>query len=153
VCSSDLWFLVLFPLLSWGAIAAIGYALGHRGRLSDLLLAAATGAAPIVAVAHLAKAAAKVAAWGGFLPLALHDPRGVDTLRALAAGSVATPAMAVTLPVVGWVMLVLIAVMAWKAWRWARQMPAESTVAAGAGLAGAALVFSAILTVWCWPGG
>ena len=56
-----LWFLVLFPLLVWGLISGIGHFTGHRAGLKTLLTGAATGAAPLVAVAHLAKAAAKVA--------------------------------------------------------------------------------------------
>lgn len=64
----SLWFLVLIPLAVWAAIAGVGYLAGHRTGLRSLLLAAATGAAPVVAVPHLAKSAAKIAVWGEFLP-------------------------------------------------------------------------------------
>jgi hypothetical protein len=63
-----LWFLVLFPLAVWAAITGVSLLAGHRAGLRSLLLAAATGAAPIVAVAHLAKAVAKISAWGGYPP-------------------------------------------------------------------------------------
>ncbi|MFH1999586.1 MAG: hypothetical protein ABIK28_07895 [Planctomycetota bacterium] len=59
------WFLLLFQLLVWLDVAGVSRLFGHRGNLKSMLLAAATGAAPVVAMAHLAKAAAKVAFWGG----------------------------------------------------------------------------------------
>jgi polyferredoxin len=146
------WFLVLFPFVVWVVIGAVGYAAGHRAGLRSLLLAAATGAAPVVAVAHLAKAAAKITSWGGFLPLALRDPQGLDTLQRVADRSLVAPASLLGLTVVGWVTLALTAVMALKAWRWARQIPSELATAARVGLAGAAVLFSAVLTAWSWPG-
>jgi polyferredoxin len=147
-----LWFLVLFPLIVWGAIAGVGYLAGHRTGLRSLLLAAATGAAPVVAVAHLAKAAAKIASWGGFLPLSLSDPQGLHTLERLGDGSLSAPVAMVGLTVLGWVMLASILIIAWKAWRWARQIPAEAVAAARAGLVGALLLFSSVVVVWGWTG-
>lgn len=146
-----LWFLVGFPLGVCLAIAGIGFLWGHRGGFGPALLAAATGAAPVVAIAHLAKAAAKVAAWAGFFPLAIRDPRGLETLDRIASGAIATPPPLAGLPLVGFAMLALTAAVAWKAWRWARQVPPESAAAARTGLAGAALLFGAVLTVWVWP--
>ena len=147
-----LWFLVLFPLVVWGAIAGVGYLAGHRTGLRSLLLAAATGAAPVVAVAHLAKAAAKIASWGGFLPLSLRDPQGLHTLERLGDGSLTAPVAMVSLSVLGWVMLAAVLVIAWRAWRWSRQVPAESAMAIRVGLAGTAVLFTSVLTVWALPG-
>ena len=146
-----LWFLLLFPLLVWGVIAGAGYLAGHRSGLRSLLLAAATGAAPVVAVAHFAKAAAKVTSWGGFLPLSIRDPQGIETLQRLSGNTLASPASLLGLSLLGWVMLVFTVVMAWKAWRWSRQVPPESLIGARAGLAGVAILFSAVLIVWVWP--
>ncbi|MBI5830006.1 MAG: 4Fe-4S binding protein [Chloroflexi bacterium] len=147
-----LWFLLVFPLAVWLVIAGIGYLLGHCGNLATLLLAAATGAAPVIAVAHLAKAAAKMASWGGFLPLALRGPRGIDALHRIADHSLSAPAAFIGLSVLGWVTLALVLGMAWKTWRWARQIPADAAVAARTALAGAAILFGAVLVVWGWPG-
>jgi polyferredoxin len=147
-----LWFLVLFPLAVWAAIAGASHLAGHRAGLRSLLLAAATGAAPVVAIAHLAKAVAKISSWGGYLPLSLRDPRGVDTLRHFADRSLSAPTALVGLTVVGWVMLALVLVIAWRALRWARQTPAEANTAARVGLAGAAALFTAVLTIWALPG-
>lgn len=145
------WFLLLFPLLVWAVISGLAYLLGHRGNLRSLLLAAATGAAPVVAVAHFAKAAAKVASWGGFLPFAVRDPKGIETLHRIMDGVLIAPAEFFGLSTIGWAILALTMAMAWKAWTWVRQIPAESVVAARSGLAGAAILFSLIMTIWAWP--
>ncbi len=145
------WFLVLFPLAVWAAIAGATYLAGHRSGLRSLLLAVATGAAPVVAIAHLAKAVAKVSSWGGFLPFSLRDPRGLDTYHQLADGSLSAPTALIGLSITGWVMLALVAVITWRAIAWSRQVPAESTMAVRIGLAGAAALFTSILTVWTLP--
>jgi len=147
-----LWFLVLFPLAVWAAVAVAGHLAGHRAGLRSLVLAAATGAAPVVAVAHLAKAAAKLTSWGGFLPLSLRDPQGIDMLHELAEGTAAAPAAMVGLTALGWVMLAATLVVAWRAGRWSRQVPAESAMAAKVGLAGAATLFTSMLAIWALPG-
>ncbi len=147
-----LWFLVLFPLAAWTAIAAGGRLAGNRLGLSSLLVAAATGAAPIVAMAHLAKAAAKISSWGGFLPLSLGDPQGVHNLDRLGDGSLAAPVPIVGLTVLGRVMLAALLVVAWRAWRWSRQVPDESLMAARVGLAGSAVLFASMLVAWALPG-
>ncbi len=143
-----MWFLALFPLAVWAAITVIGHLAGHRAGLRSLLLAAATGAAPVVAIAHLAKSAAKLNAWGGFLPLALRDPQGLNTLHRISEGSMTAPAAMVGLTVLGWVMLAAILVIAWKAWRWTRQIPVALWAAARSGMVSAAIVFISALAVW-----
>jgi hypothetical protein len=146
-----LWFLVLFPLVVWGAIGLVAYVAGYRRDLASLFLAAATGAAPVVAVAHLAKAAAKMASWSGYLPLALRDPEGIETFRRIADRVIQAPGSLVGLTVVGWAMLVLTLLVAWKAWRWVRDVPPEAVRAARVGLVATAVLFAGVLTVWAWP--
>lgn len=146
------WFLLLFPLVLWGAIAGVAYLLGHRDRVPALLLAAATGAAPVVAMAHLAKAAAKVTSWAGYVPLALSEPRGLATLRQLSEHVTTAPRPMIALSLLGWLMLALVLAVAAKAWRWRQEIPTNVIVAARTGLAGAALLFSVVLTTWIWPG-
>jgi hypothetical protein len=107
-----LWFLVLFPLGMWSAILGLSCLLGYRSNIINLLLAAATGAAPVVAIAHLAKAAAKVSSWGGFLPLAARDPQGIKTLRGLTVYAIGAPDGLLALSMVVWVMLALSLVIA-----------------------------------------
>jgi hypothetical protein len=146
-----LWFLMLFPLGVWAVIAVMGLVLGHRGGLRLLLLGAATGAAPVVAVAHLAKAAVKVSSWSGFLPRALAEPGGAETFHQIQAGALASPGRLVDLSIVGWLALLFVVFIGWRAWRWARQMPTESMVAARSGLIVSMFLFLAVLVIWALP--
>ena len=146
-----LWFLFLFPLMVWAFIAAVGFAFGHRRGTRSLLLAAATGAAPVVAIAHLAKAAAKVASWAAFLPRALAEPGGAETFHLIQVGVLATPGRLVGLSLVGWMALLLTVVVGWRAWRWAQQVPSESVIAARSGMMTSVLLFSAVLMMWTLP--
>jgi polyferredoxin len=140
------WFLVLFPAALWLVVAGVARLAGHRGGARELLLAAATGAAPIVAVAHLAKALAKLSSWGGFLPLALRDPRGLDTLRALAVGEQGSPGSIVALSTVG--ALTLASVVALAVWSWARGRGPGATAAGRTGVAVTAALWAVVLVIW-----
>jgi len=142
------WFLVLFLSLLWAVVAALAYVLGQRTGLRTLLLAAATGAAPIIALAHLAKAVAKVASWAGCVPLAIRDPAGVVTFQRIADHSLASPSSLASLSVLGWLMLVMIAIVGWRAWRWFGNVPNELLPATRAGFIAVAVLFAASLAVW-----
>jgi polyferredoxin len=140
------WFLVLFPAALWLLVAGLARLAGQGGGARELLLAAATGAAPVVAVAHVAKALAKLSSWGGFLPLAVRDPRGLDTLGALDAGHRAAPGPMVALSTVG--ALTLAGVAALALWSWRRARRAGSTAAGRAGVAVTAALWTSVLVVW-----
>lgn len=147
-----LWFLALFPLLVWGAAAGLACLLGHRAGWRSLVLAAATGAAPIVAIAHLAKAIAKMSSWSGYLPLALRDPEGVSTFHKLTVErTVSEPGKLVALWVLGWIMLGVTLVMGWRAWRWVQEVPMDSQAAARAGMVTSAAIYTAVLAAWAVP--
>jgi polyferredoxin len=143
-----LWFLVLMPAVLWLLTACLARLLGHRGSLRERLIAAATGAAPIVAIAHLAKAAAKVSSWGGFLPLALNDPAGANTLQGIADKSVATPAPLAGLSPLGWLMLILLVLVAWRSRNWTKTATSEHLAAARAGLLVCLLFYGSVLLAW-----
>ncbi len=142
------WFLVLFPLGVWALIGAVGALFGHRRDWRWLFLACATGAAPVVAVAHLAKAAAKISSWAPFVPGALADPTGLATFHNIVAARIAKPEPLLGLPVVGWATLILVVWIAVLALRWSRQMPADVRVAARSGTVLSALLFGAVLALW-----
>ncbi len=148
-----LWFLVLFPLGVWIVAAALGFALGHRRGIGVLLCAAATGAAPVIAIAHLSKALAKISAWVGYLPGALAEPTGGATFAAIQSGALDAPGRIVGLPTFGWVMLLLMAVIGWSAIRWARAVPQEARPAALGGLVTAGVLFGGVLAAWALAAG
>ena len=144
------WYLVLFPCVVWVPIASIGYLIDRRAGLKDLLLSAATGAAPVVAVAHLAKAVAKIDSWSGFLPLALTDPAGEQSFLRLSAHSLAMPGRLMGLPVVGWVMLLALLWIGWRGLQWTRQDSLALPPADRTGLITTVVLFFPIIGVWCW---
>ncbi len=143
------WFLLLFPMLVWMVVAAVGYLAGHRGGIKNLLLSAATGAAPVVAVAHLSKAIAKITGWAGYLPLSLADSAGEETFERIADQTLAPPERLAGLSIVGAIMLVVILWISWRGWRSIRETDRGSPIAAGAGLAVPAILYAAVLVVWC----
>jgi hypothetical protein len=104
----------------------------------------------VVAVAHLAKAAAKVSSWGGFLLLAVRDPQGIATLQGLTERTCSARPGMLALSMVGWATLALSLVMARKAWKWSKQVPAQYLAEAKTCLAGTAVLFGIVLTIWVW---
>ncbi len=147
-----LWFLCLFPLIAWSMISVIGYLMGHRGDLKTLLLAAATGAAPLVAVGHLAKAVAKVSSWGGFLPMAIQDPKGVETFRSITDHTLIPPPGLLGLPIVGWMMLFATILIVWRALHWARDIPEDSLPAVRSALVATFILFTTVFVIWTGTG-
>lgn len=141
------WFLVAFPALLWGAVAVAARLAGQRGGLGASLRAAATAAAPVIAVAHLAKALAKLASWGAFLPGALRDPHGLATFAAIRAEAVAAPGALAELAQVGVVTMVGVALLALWSWRRPVAAPGGARAARVAiGLTGALMI--AVLAAW-----
>ena len=98
------WFLLLFPLGFWSLATLLTRALDNRPSPKAILLAAATGAAPIVALAHAGKAMAKLGAWSGFLPLALREPTGIQTMQHILSDQMKAPSALYGVPAVGWAM-------------------------------------------------
>jgi len=145
-----LWFLVLFPALLWLIVAGIGWLAGHRESLMNLFLAAATGAAPVVALSHLAKVSAKLSSWGGYLTLALKDPRGLQTYDRIVSGGLDAPGWFVGLSLTGWMMVIVMAVLAFISVRRLRTFSARQVPAALAGLSVMAVIFGGVFVVWAF---
>ncbi len=145
------WYLGIFPALLWALVVLFSRITGHRGSLGKLLAAAATGAAPVLAVAHLAKALAKFDSWFGYLPISLADPGGEETFRNLVDGSLTQPSPFFGLSVVGWLMFLMSAIITLRVLRQSgcrfegEQLPAMRT-----GLVIIGGLFSSVL--WCWLG-
>lgn len=148
------WFLILFPAGIWTVVTLVARFLGYRGELRRLLAAATLGAAPVVAVAHLAKALAKVGFWGGYLPLALRDPRGMETFRQISQKTLQPSADLWALPVVGWMMLLallFVVVRTSRACSGGQAEGARDPLVMRVGLAASVVVFAAILATWVLP--
>jgi polyferredoxin len=139
------WFLVAFPALFWLAAAVLARLAGQRGSLGGAVVAAASGAAPVIAAAHLAKALAKSTSWAGFLPGALADPSGLATLRAIAGKVQPAPAALAPLSLVG--ALVLVLVVALATWSW-RRVAGDRARAGRVGAAAAAALMCGVLAAW-----
>lgn len=143
-----LWTLAMFPLIVWSALALVARLFGSGLGFRDRLVAIATGAAPVVAIAHLAKGVAKLAGWAGYLPGALADPTGLDTLHAIASGTATAPPRLVGLGLVAWVALGALLFVGWRSWRSRRAVVGQAVPAARVGLTGSTLLFGGVLVAW-----
>lgn len=143
-----IWFLLLFPLAAWALIAASSFVAGHRQGTGKLLLAAAAGAAPAIALAHLAKAAAKFSGWTGFLPHALSDPGGEETFLRIMRSELASPQRLIDLPLIGWLMIALMGFAVFRAIQRIRLSESSERPAAITGLGLMALMFLSVLVIW-----
>jgi len=146
--SATLWRLGLVPLILWGLAALLGLALGGRERIGRMLGAAATAAVPVIAAAQLAKGAAKLAAWAGFLPGALSDPRGLQTFDRLLGHAEQWPARLYPLWLAGGFGVVLVLALALWSWRRIGALPETSRPAARAGLIVFTLLYLPVLVCW-----
>lgn len=145
-----LWFLILFPAILWGLAVGLAGILGYRGSFKKLVIAAATGAAPVIAVAHLAKAANKISSWAGFIPSSVSDPRGMKTFREILREIVDMPDSLLSFSLIGGIMLITMCVVGWRSWSWAKGAATDALPAARAGFTTAGVFFSTILIIWLW---
>lgn len=144
-----LWFLVIFPAAFWALIVLGARLAGQRPPWREHLAAAATGAAPVIALAHLAKVLAKLGSWGGFLPFALRDPAGMNTLAGLSAGRIQTPSPLWGLSALGGFLLLGLALVGRQGWRRLRQHPEAHTQSAiRLGFLGAGALYAALFILW-----
>ncbi len=145
-------FLVVLPLAFWSLVALVGWISGARIGTARRLAAAATAALPIVAAAHALKAVAKVLEWGPYLPHALRDPSGLETLAAIRSGRLAEPHGLLGLEPVGWTGLIVLAVVTWWAWRQTRAWQTGDRRVGKVAVAFVGTVFVGILGCWVLGG-
>jgi polyferredoxin len=145
-----LWFLVLFPLALWALVVVVARLVGYRQHWKTLLIAAATGAAPVVAMAQIAKALSKTTSFGGYLPMALTDPSGLNAIPQLAAKTLTAPANWASVSTLGWVMLPMLLLVAWRSVRWTREASGEHFRAALAGFGVTVGLYTVVLGTWAW---
>ncbi|MBI5509497.1 MAG: hypothetical protein HY903_12165 [Deltaproteobacteria bacterium] len=143
-----IWFLAVFPTALWALVAAVARTFGNRGGLKATLLSTATGAAPVIALGHAAKAMSKLGAWAGYLPLALQDPNGIETLHKISSGALSAPVPLVGLSMPGLLTAAAVVLVGWRSWRWARATVPGQLPALRAGFLVAAVFYTSIMVVW-----
>lgn len=105
------WALGVVPFLWWALLAGADRLLGGReGRIADLWRRMALPMAVVVSAGHLSKGLAKLVSWAPFLPLALREPKGLGTMKALAAKTMPAPAAFFGLSTVAVICLGLVSV-------------------------------------------
>jgi hypothetical protein len=82
--------------------------------------------AVVIAAGHMAKGLAKINSWGGYLPMAVKEPRGTETALAITAGTMDKPASLIPMVVVSVLGLLLIAMMGYYSLRESRVADAET---------------------------
>ena len=100
--------LIVVPLAAWTILGALVWIMGGASNLGEAWRRLALPLAVIIAAAHMAKSLAKFVSWGGFLPLALDDPSGIDTAIALSQGTISTPAALLAKSVVSMLGVILL---------------------------------------------
>jgi len=107
---NGLWTLAVVPLVLWSLLAGAVRLLGDKERVFVIWRRLALPIAVVVSVGHMSKGLAKSVSWLPFLPDALREPTGLETVKALSAKSMAAPGALLGLSTVAVVSLVLVGV-------------------------------------------
>lgn len=86
-----LWTLFIFPLLLWSVLGGFYRLFRRDGNFLDAWRKLALPMAVLISAGHMAKAVAKIASWGAFLPLALHNLSGIETANSLTQNLLLVP--------------------------------------------------------------
>jgi len=102
------WTLMVFPLLLWTVLGSVTLLMKGTSSMTQAWREMALPIVVVIAAGHMAKGIAKFTSWGGFLPGAVREPSGVETIQALTSGASAMPASLLAMPVVAAVSLLLL---------------------------------------------
>ncbi len=102
------WALGVVPLALWSGLAAGMRLLGENGRFSELWWRMALPMAVVISVGHISKGLAKFVSWAPFLPQALCEPTGLETVKSISAKTMPAPAAFLGLSTVAVLCLVLV---------------------------------------------
>uniref|UniRef100_UPI00403B04E4 4Fe-4S binding protein n=1 Tax=Candidatus Loosdrechtia sp. TaxID=3101272 RepID=UPI00403B04E4 len=103
-----IWIICIYPTILWFVLGVISVftrrsiSLTHSWRLLALPLVV------IVSAGHMAKGLAKFTSWIGFLPYALKDPSGIETVSEITSKTISQPGPILSLPSVSVAGIVLI---------------------------------------------
>ena len=107
-----LWMLLVVPAAVWSLLGVIVVWSRGAGTLGEAWRRLALPLAVVISAGHMAKGLAKFASWGGYLPMALADPAGVERALAITRGTITKPASLLPLAVISPIAVALIVVMA-----------------------------------------
>lgn len=105
---NGLWALGIVPVMLWLVLAGLARAVGTKESIGHLWRHLALPIAVVVAVGHMSKGLAKFVSWSPFLPEALRDPNGLETVNGIAAKTMAAPASLLDLTAVALICLGLL---------------------------------------------
>jgi polyferredoxin len=103
-----LWALVLVPLTVWFLLALVLRGLGEQRSTGEIWRRLALPIAVVVSIGHMVKGLLKFNSWAGFLPSALADPVGLNTIRAFANKTATQPATLLPVSVVAIIGIALV---------------------------------------------
>lgn len=103
-----IWMLGVVPLVLWLVLGAVVLLSRGAGSLQEAWRRLALPLAVVLAAGHMAKGLAKMASWGGYLPMALSQPNGQDNALAITQETLSKPASLLPMSVVCVTSLVLV---------------------------------------------
>jgi len=81
-----IWTLMVFPLLLWTVLGSITLLMKGASSLTQAWQQLVLPMVVVIAAGHMAKGIAKFTSWAGFLPDAMREPSGIETIQALTDG-------------------------------------------------------------------
>jgi hypothetical protein len=105
-----LWVLGVFPLLLWALTAAVAMAASGGRTMWSWWKKMAYPVSLLVAALHMTKAIEKLSTWSLYLPGAIEDPLGAATALGIANGLRSVPTALLSMPVVIFVGVLVLAV-------------------------------------------
>ena len=115
-----LWIIAVVPLLLWLVLGLVTRALGGAASLGEAWRRLALPMAIVVAAGHVSKGLEKSTSWIGFLPHALREPTGVDTVLRMTAETLPQPPAWLSPPALSAITMTLMALAVLLAFREAR---------------------------------
>jgi hypothetical protein len=115
-----IWMLFVVPLVLWPVLGGLVVLLRGAPNLGVAWRRLALPLVVVIAAGHMAKGLAKIASWGGYLPMAIKEPRGAETALAITAGTIEKPASLIPMGVVSVLSLLLLAAMGYFSLRESR---------------------------------
>ena len=114
------WMLFVVPPLMWLALGGLVVLLRGARSIGEAWRRLALPLVVVIAAGHMAKGLAKISSWGGYLPMAIREPRGSETALAITTGSLDKPGPLMPKVVVSVLSLLLLAIMIYFSLRQSR---------------------------------